>query len=291
MNKDSGFKYKRMKKIVVATDLSPAAKNASAYGLGLAEAFDAKLILASAFEQVPIPITETPVILIPEDMRNVVRLRLEQEAKELAGDRRVTIEGLSCEGGATAAILRVARTQGADLIVAGIKGIGKGFKRTFGSTVTGLARKTTIPLLIIPEGVRFSAPKAIGLASDVYMDARLSIPPAVREFADRFHSKLFIIRLFNKQAGEVIEILHQGAGGNRVVGAFSPLCELPADESVATALNEYIAASPIDLLVMKPHPRMSPETWFLRSDTRQMIFKTNIPLLVLPEEPVKNQVS
>jgi nucleotide-binding universal stress UspA family protein len=280
-----------MKKILIATDLSPAARNAAEWGMKLAEAFDAKVLLATAFEQVPIPVTETPVILTIGDLRLEVQREVEQEASHLASGGTVAVEGLACEGPATAATLRVARAREADWLLVGLKESGKDFRRTFGSTVTGLARRTSLPLLIIPEGVRFSAPKAIALANDVYTDGALSIPAAVRELADRFHSRLFVIRLFNKQAGEVVEILHQPSGSSQTIGAFSPLCELPADGSVVEALNEYIAASPIDLLVMRPHPRMAPERWFLRSDTRQMIFKTHIPLLVLPGESDKNDVS
>lgn len=257
----------------------------------LAEAFDAQVILASAFEQAPIPVTETPMILNTEDLRAVVQLDVSREAELLKGDGAVPIEAMACEGSPTPAILRVARKRQADWLVVGMKGSGKELRRVFGSTATGIARKASLPLLIVPEGVRFSPPKALALASDVYTDAGFSIPAVVRELIEKFHSKLFIIRLFNKGAGEVIEILHQNAGGNRTIGAFSPICEIPADESLTDVLNEYIAASPIDLLVMKPHPRMGPERWFLRSETRQMIFKTQVPLLVLPGESIKTDVS
>ncbi|HVU94136.1 MAG TPA: universal stress protein [Puia sp.] len=280
-----------MKKILIATDLSPAARNAADWGVRLAKAFDAGVILASAFEQMPIPVTEAPVILNAEDMRVMVQRDVANEAELIKGDGAVPIEAMACEGSATPAMLRVVRARQADWIVVGMKGSGRELRRAFGSTVTGLGRKAGVPLLIIPEGVRFSPPKAIAMAVDVYTETGFSIPAPVRELAEKFHSKLFIIRLFNKGAGEVIEILHQTDGGNRTIGAFSPLCEMPAGESVTDALSEYIDASPIDLLVMKPHPRMGPERWFLRSETRQMIFKTHVPMLVLPGEPAKNDVS
>jgi len=280
-----------MKKILIATDLSPAARNAADWGMKLAEAFDAKVVLASAFEQMPIPVTDVPAVTSIGGLQLEVQREVEQEASRLEKEVPVAIEALAFEGVASGAILRFAHARQAGWIVVGMKGNGKDFRRTFGSTVTGLARKSDLPLLIVPEGIRFSPPKAIALANDVYTDGELTVPAEVQQLADRFHSKLFVIRLFNKQSGEVIEILHQGVGGNRTIGAFSPLCELPADESVAGALNDYIAASPIDLLVMKPHPRTAPERWFLRSDTRQMIFKTHVPLLVLPSVGSKNDLS
>lgn len=273
-----------MHTILIATDFSPAARSAAQYGLQLARAFNATLILAGAFEQVPIPVAETPLVADPEDMRFLVQRQLGTEAAALTPGEPFPIECIACQGSATSAILRTAKARGADLIVVGMKGNGKDVRRIFGSTVTGLARKTTIPLLIIPEMAKFSPPKALAFASDVLKDTDYSVPDIVKQLADRFHSKLFIIRLFNKHAGEVIEILHQNLNGNRTLGAFMPLYELPADESVTDRLNDYIAMSPASLLVMRPHPHILPERWFLRSKTRQMIFKTEVPLLVIPGE-------
>lgn len=45
-------KHEKMKNILIATDLTPAARSASEYGMELAEAFNARVVLASAFEQV-----------------------------------------------------------------------------------------------------------------------------------------------------------------------------------------------------------------------------------------------
>jgi len=279
-----------MKKILIATDFSVAAQNATDYGVRLAQAVGATVILASAFEEVPVPVTDTPLIAVPEDLRGLVQRQLELEADSFPRERAVSVEVLPCEGPASTAILGAARSMNAELIIAGMKGSGKSLRKIFGSTVTGLARRTSIPLLIIPEGVSFAPLKAIAMASDVAHETDYGIPVAVRRLADQFHSKIFVIRLFNKQAGEVIEILHQSANLNRTIGAFAPLCEIPADATVAEALKDYIAASPIDLLVMKPHPKTLPERWFLRSNTRQMIFQTDVPLLILPGEPHKNEV-
>jgi nucleotide-binding universal stress UspA family protein len=279
-----------MKKILVATDLSPAARNAAEWGLKLAQAFDAKLTLACAYEQMPIPVTEAPVFLNVEDLRGEVQREVEQEKEVLKGETAVPVEALACEGSATPAILRVARARKADLIIVGMKRDAKGTRKWLGSTAAGLARKTSLPLLIVPEGVPFSPPKAIGLASDVQFENGFPLPAAMRELGAKLHSRLFIIRLFNRQAGELIEILHQDDGANRTICAFFPMHMMPPNESIAGSLNECLAASPIDLLVMKPHPRMGLERWFFRSETRQMIFKINIPLLVLPGEITINSI-
>jgi hypothetical protein len=123
---------------------------------------------------------------------------------------------------------------------------------------------------------------AIALAEDVVREKENETPAAVRELLAKFHAKLFVIRVFNKQSGEVIEVLHETDNGHRTLGAFSPLYEIPANKHVAHALENFITMNPISILVMQPHPRTLPERWFLRSNTKEMIFETSIPLLVLP---------
>lgn len=50
-----------MKTILVATDFSAAAHNASLYAVELARAFNARIILFNAFQQAPVPVSEIPV--------------------------------------------------------------------------------------------------------------------------------------------------------------------------------------------------------------------------------------
>ncbi|MDR3714222.1 MAG: universal stress protein [Puia sp.] len=271
-----------MKTLLIATDFSTAARNATEYGLGLAGAFGAEIVLVSAYEQMPIPVIGSTALTSPDDMREIVRGQLEEEATKLITPATIRHEVLSRKGSTVAAILSAARDTNADLVIVGMGGSGKTYRKVFGSTATALAGKTPVALLVVPEGAAYAPPFSIAIASDVLREQDHQVPAIVLKLAERFQSKLYIIRIFSKQAGEVIEILHHSATSDSIVGSFSPLCEIPATNRVADALAQFISANPVSMLVMTPHLRSAPEQWFLRSNTRELIFKTGIPLLILP---------
>ena len=274
-----------MKNILIATDFSPAAEDATQYGIKLAASFGARVTLLTAYEEISIPEAEAMTIITYEDMRRLAQRQLEEEKRRFGGDTAIPIDLLTKKGTTVRTILAAAEETNADLIVVGMTGTEKDIRRSFGSASTTLGRKTILPLLVVPEGARFTPPVAIALAEDVIRGRENETPKAVRDLLLQFHAKLFLIRVFSKQSGEVIEILHESANGHRAIGAFSELYEIPKSKNVAHALENFIEVNPISILVMRPQPRTLPERWFLHSNTKEMIFETSIPLLILP--PVK----
>jgi nucleotide-binding universal stress UspA family protein len=271
-----------MKNILIATDFSPAALDATLYGIKLAAAFEARVTLATAFEEIAIPAGEAMNITTNEDMRNLAQRQLEKEKRRLSADTSFPIDSLLKKGPVVRAILAAAEETHADLIVVGMTGTEKDIRRSFGSAATTLAQKTPVPLLVIPEEAKFTTPVAIALAEDVFREKEHKTPEPVRQLLAKFHAKLFVIRVFNKHSGEVLEVLDEAANGHSAIGAFSPLHEIPGNKHVADALESFISMNPISILVMQPQPRTLPERWFLRSNTKEMIFQTSIPLLILP---------
>ena len=77
------IKHLEMKSLLVVTDFSEAAHNATMYGAALARAFNAKLFLFSAYLQLPVPYAETPVMISAEDMSNLVNYKLKQEVRNI----------------------------------------------------------------------------------------------------------------------------------------------------------------------------------------------------------------
>ena len=272
-----------MKTFLIATDFSAASRNATQYGIALAKAFNGRVILASAYQQVPVTVTE-PLVLVAPDMRGFVTQRLEEEADFLNSEKYTPVEILAKEGPNSNAILEAAKEMNADLIIVGMKGRGKATRKFFGSTVTSLARKTTIPIVVIPEGVPYQSPATIALANDISPQAGTHLLDVLRSLAERFHSKLYIVRIVTKKSEEVIEILNRPSNLNTMVANLEPLYEYPLDSNITKALDNFISTHHVDMLAMIPHHESLPERWFLRSNTREMLFKTNIPLLILPEE-------
>lgn len=274
-----------MKTILIATDFSAAARSAALYGVELARSFNARAILFSAWQPAPIPVSEIPVPITPDDMRQTTREQLAKEMQFINRGGSVVMEMDSSEGASAEAILKAAREKKADIIIAGMKEQYKGLRKIFGSVVTQLARKSSIPLIIVPETVRYArlATIALASASDLAPEADPHLLDTLRGLAERFHSKLYVVRVAQNRFREAYEVMNKPFQMTRKLQSLDPVYECIENKDITEGLNNFIKAYGINMLALLPHKQSRMDRWFYRSITREMIFETQVPLMVLPE--------
>jgi nucleotide-binding universal stress UspA family protein len=277
-----------MKNILLATDFSPAAKNATKYALKLATEFGARVTLVTAYEEIAIPEDEAMTVIDNKDMLALAMRQLEQEKCRYSRKEGGDIDLLLKKGPVVRAVLAASEQIKADLIVVGMTGTEKEIRRSFGSAATSLASKTKIPLLVIPEGANFIPPVGIAIADDVSKIRDRQTPELVLQLLQQFHARLYLVRVFNKHAGEVVEIFQTPVSQMQALGTVSALNQTFSGTHVARALEGFVEDNSINILVMRPKPRTITEKWFLRSNTKEMIFETSIPLLIIPENQTDN---
>jgi len=280
-----------MKTIFIVTDFSSASHNASKYGVELASALGAKIVLFHAYT-IPLSIPESYVIVSPEDVRKTAEDYLLEEVMSLRKSTVQSIEIIAEEGPATDSIIKHAMQFANCFIVAGMKGEGGVIKRTFGSTVSGLARKLTQPMIVVPEAATFKSIERLAIATemDVYTDMHAF--EWIKEIGGAFKSKVYIIRVLKSNTSIVEELSHRS---HRLFNLLKPLeieYKFPRNEDVTIALQDFSLDNNVDLIAVVPHHHTIMERIFIKSETRQLIFHTHIPLLILPEKtllPKENQ--
>lgn len=271
-----------MQTILVATDFSDASHNAFVYGVGMARAFGAKLILFHAC-QLPTIASVEPMIPLPETDTDVVvqdRLRQHLLAVDTTG---ISIELLQETGPASRSIVAAATTHQAGVIICGIQEGGRLIRRLFGSTVTELATHTPIPLIAVPASANYQPPHTIALASDIVPEAGEHTLDLLSEIGLRFHSKVYIVRVLSDRFDEVYELKHHPTHLHRLPRALETQYAYTQHKDVSDALSFLVQAMPVQLLAIVPHQHSLLEKLFFGSTTKAMIAKTTVPLLVLPE--------
>jgi nucleotide-binding universal stress UspA family protein len=271
-----------MKTILAAVDFTAASHNAALYAVELAKAFDARLVVFNAYVPVPIPLSEALVTVAPDDQEPYIEERLNKLAKELDPSWNIDIGVSIARGRASDCIKQAALTMQADLIILGMKHMHHDVRRIFGSTVTDLIGKTSVPLLVVPEEASFQAPQYIALAtnSDIAADANIHIADALCDIGQQFRSRLYIVKVVNnvpENGFRIPETLHSK------VGCLAPEYVYPYGLDVSKSLQQFVEKKHIDILAMIPHQHTFFEKLFLGSQTKAMAFATHIPLLVLPE--------
>lgn len=274
-----------MKRLLIATDFSPASDAAVEYGSRLAAALDAAITLVAAYEEMPVPVADTASITFIDAAaaKSIVEEGLIRQQTLFRQNHHQPIRTQAVKGPVVQSILSAAADANADLIITGMKTSGRQLRKIFGSTVTTLARKTHIPLLVIPEAATFAPPANILLGNDIRPDTNIHILDPLRELVALFSSKLYAVRVVQKGTKEMIEVIHHPDPLQSLDKTWNVKYEYPMGDDITGILNDFAQAHAVNMVVMLPHTHLAPERWFMRSQTRHMIFETELPLLILPE--------
>jgi len=86
-------------------------------------------------------------------------------------------------------------------------------RRVLGSTATALAGKSTIPLMVVPEEATYTRLDTVALAteSDIEPEKDVHLLDALREIAERFQPKLYLVRITKDRFEEAYEVLNRGS--------------------------------------------------------------------------------
>lgn len=271
-----------MKTIFIVTDFSDASHNASRYGIELADFFGAGVVLFNAYS-VPVSIPETYVVIDPGDIRKSAEEQLQAEVLKLRKSTSQTFEILAEEGVAADIIISTAKKYDDCLIVCGMKGEGKSIKKVFGSTVTALARKSSIPMLVVPSDAIYAPIHNIALASDIDIETDIHTVDMLQDIGEKSGAKLYVVRVIKDTMDEVQELMNRSERMRHHLKSLDPEFVFPHSNNIGEALQDFVKEYNVQLLAMIPHHHNIMERLLFHSETKQLIFHTHVPLLVLPE--------
>lgn len=274
-----------MKNILVPVDFSDASFNASNYASMLCNIFNSEVILVHAYKN-PSGIDEIPDSWLNQPEKELQDLKqdfINEDVEILRKKYTIKIKGVAIEGMAVPTILKVAKEEDAGLIVIGMKGKGKS-KSVFGSTTVMVMRKSSVPVLVIPEKAEFNDILVITLASDFGAETELSNYSLLKQIALKNNAFIQIVNVRKKEAefspGEVSKKINTAFVFEDLKHEFYTINDDEVDEGIEDFLEDH----PSDLLVMMARKRNLFDRIFKESHTRKMSYETEIPLLVLQDK-------
>jgi len=142
------------KSIVVGTDGSDTATQAVREAVDMAAALGAKVELVSAFTPVSEQRLRAERRDAPEDVQWAISPRQEVEtaldgAAGIAREAGVTVATHACQGDPADAILEIAESQGADLVIVGNKGMTGAKRFLLGSVPNKVSHHAPCSVLIV----------------------------------------------------------------------------------------------------------------------------------------------
>lgn len=270
---------------IVPTDFSTNAKHAAKYAAILAQATNSNIRLLHILSP-PLfgddkldPVYKEKV----SSSKNEVLIKLEELKDELISENN----NITCEHiirvteNSNENIVSIALNIKADFIVMGTKGAGL-IKKTFlGSNTASVIEDSPIPVFVIPEEVSFLPPKKIVFASrflnsDVESIKKLSI------IASAFNAELIIVHFVENKKGIETGSLEMDSFITRIREAttYSKItCRIVENENAQKGIEKFIDRIDADIIALSTKNRNPIEKWFTKSITKEMSFKSKIPLL------------
>lgn len=268
-----------MNTIVVPTDFSVAAQQATAYAAQLAKPLNASILLLHVY-QMPVPMTEYPVLMVThDDIKKGVEEGLQRAKEEAqAAYAGITFEIESRLGDIATEIEEACKEKNPFALVVGTKDLS-GFERfLFGDTTASLIRNSDYPVIAVPEGSEAGAPKNIVLATDLLnID---SMPTAkIAAVVRQLQATLHIVHVDTNNHGTVVpdDLLKRLAD-------VQPSFHTVKEEDVTEGIRHFVENNKIDLVLVLPHEHNLYERLFFKGHTQGILQAMPVPVMSLRNE-------
>ena len=275
-----------MKTILVPTDFSDAARNASEYAVEYAKEFGYKLLLCHIYHLPVMSVPEEPLLVVenPKVLRKNHLESLQEEAALLSKNTDIEIECTVAEGFAVDEILAIENDIKPEFIIMGMETEGTFSELIIGSIATDVIRKTKTSIILVPERARFKKINRITLAYDYNLKQETSILQPLKELIDQSKAQFHILNVGKQDPEQDPEKAIAAIKLEKYFSGIPFTAHFTESDDFTTGVNNFVESADIDLIAMIPHKHNFLERLFKESHTKKIAFHTNIPLLTLPDK-------
>jgi nucleotide-binding universal stress UspA family protein len=271
-----------MKNILFPTDFSANAKNALKFALELAITHSAKLYLLNAYQ---LPYNRADMMLsvmdiLKEDSEGGLKQTLE-EINKMPEYASVQCETLSKSGDVVSAVSEVISDFDIDLVIMGSKGESGVLEKLIGSNSSAVIKNITTPTLIVPEFAKYTAPKKIALSYDL---KEIENPKDMRFLSAMTKTFFAEIQVFSVISESDSQKAQRADNNLQLENFFSGIkteMYFTVNGDIIEGLQTLIKENQPDWLAMIAKKYTLFESLFHTSMTREMVFQTDKPMLIL----------
>jgi nucleotide-binding universal stress UspA family protein len=275
-------------KILVLTDFSASALNAAKYAAGLTHQLKSSaLIIYHSNDCLPIVTTTIAPVsaeMIHSEKESLEKLLSLKEQLSALVDKDTTIEILSDGRPLIPAVNLITEQQHIGLVVMGMAGKSAIEKVLVGSNTIAVAKDTHTSLLVIPQNAEYKKIKNAVFACDLKNVTKTIPVYPINTFISQLQAALCILYVNkveeepNPETTDELKELHQIWNEKAVKYYYTD------HENVEEGILDFADENTMDLLITVPKEYGFFERIFHRSLTRNLAYRTHLPLLVFKED-------
>jgi len=270
-----------MKTIIVPVDFSPAALNAARYALDFAHEIKASITLIYVY-QVPVAVSEAPVAaasvnaVIGEAEKRILELKDELIHR---CNSKLKIYTEIREGNVTTQVEQYCNKVKPFAVVMGSSGAGKMERILFGSNTLSAIKNLSWPLIIVPLDAKFKSIHKVGMACDLKNVDEVVRAEDIKKLLTEFKPELHILHV-STEKHRISDDEAQGSEQIRdMLSELFPQFHFLNSLNIEAAINRFAGKTKLDMLIVIPKKHGLFESIFHRSESKQMVLNTDLPLL------------
>ncbi|KAB1231875.1 universal stress protein [Chryseobacterium viscerum] len=270
-----------MKTIIVCTDFSPEAENATHYAASMAKENKYRIVLFN-LQTISIHALNAQAsadFFYSQTFKN--QKKLEDKATELKALYTIETDHHLASGNFIEELENCIQLHGGDFIVMGMaeKTLEQ---RLLGNSVTRAIHRIQKPILIVPDHIEYTGIRKILFAYDNHKNMTWSAMNDIYYFINEFNAEVEVFNV-SERLEDFAEVIHDidlnsGHDLDDIKYSFKMIQSI----EVIKAIEEEIRLTSPDLLTMVPYKYNLVEALFHRSKTAIMAYKNKIPLLSIP---------
>lgn len=275
-----------MKTIIIPTDFSPAANNAVNYGVDMALAINASILLLHVYN-IPIAYGDVPVALLSVDeMKQAADQNIERLKKNLehvtSGKLKISTE--TRLGNVVDELEQICKNIQPFAVVMGTTGSSAVERTLFGSNTLTAIKHLAYPVICVPKGKEYGKGiRKIGLACDFREVVETTPVSEIREFVKEFHAQLFVLNVDHDNQQLRPDTPEQSALLKAGLEEIHPEYHFITHRDIEEGINEFAEKNDLDLVIAIPKKHKLLEGIFKKSTTRQLVFESHVPVMCVHE--------
>ena len=275
-----------MKNILLLTDFSKNAKNAIDYALQFFKGEEYHFYILNVHKTSRYTMgdlmTSSPTSTVYDSIIKNPKATLKKyidQLKETYANQPYNFEGICDYDEFISAIKQVVKLKKIDLIVMGTNGATGAKEVIFGSNTLSTIRNTDLPVLVIPEGFKFTKPNTILFVTEHNeVFAKKSLSPLVH-IISKYDSELLILTLDKNNSVDLIKEKRDTIDSyfKGTQHSFYSISNIPAD----IAIDSFMQIKHADITAKIINKESFLKRMVSGSSTHDVTYKTRVPLLIM----------
>lgn len=270
-----------MKTILVATDFSPAAANATHYAVDMAKAIGGRVFLLYVY-QLPIVYMEVPLGMTESDLQEGAEQAMKElklSLKEKYGEDLI-INTEVRKGLFFSELKAISASIKPYAVVMGSQGSTATERLLFGGHTVNAVKNLPWPTVTVPPGASFKPIRKIALACD-FEKVYHSIPiDEIKLLLSDFNATLHILNTGSKGSFSP-EIVDEAGVLEKLLAPVKPYYHFITSDHTDEAIIAYVEKNEVDLLLALPKRHGLLDSVLHKSHTRELVLHCKVPVMAL----------